>query len=99
MGQLSSRINWLLWDPGMHLVWPHGLIHVQSPEAVSDLLCPYSGEEIALPAPTKSFRDVQFRDVRNMGILPVSEDCRKELIESLNLLHTFCSQFSLTVRC
>ena len=39
--QLSNHISQLPWGPRMHIIWPNRLLHLQSCEAVSEVLFPY----------------------------------------------------------
>ena len=42
---LSNHISHLFQNPGMDIIWPHGLIHVQFHEEDSDLFHRYSVTE------------------------------------------------------
>ena len=50
--RLSNHLSQLLQNPGMHAIRPQRLVLIQSHEAVSDLLCSYSGRAFTPLIPT-----------------------------------------------
>ena len=40
--QLANHINQVLQNLGMHVIWLHRLVYIQTHEVDLDLLCPYS---------------------------------------------------------
>lgn len=55
--------------PGMHLVGFHGLVYIQVPQVVSNLIFCYHGKALISPVPT-----LRFRDLRDVGRVPTEAE-------------------------
>lgn len=76
-------------DPGMYLIGSHGLVYIQVPQVVLNLIFSYSWRDLISPVPA-----LRFRDLREVGGEITIENWGKKTVEYLSLLHVSCQQLS-----